>query len=258
MKGRFHLLVWLRPAAGGLVLVVLCGCATVMRSSYDCRPCYGAEPLHRVTVLWLSKPLVPPRPTGVPRAKPPPRVTHEQRLTVSRPAHVPRRQANREPTQDRPSTASHDYVENDRIVLPREYADGNGSAFTNEDLARLVVFYEEVYGVDRFLIAAVMRAESNFNRYAISPTGARGFMQLMPETARSLGVADSFDPAQNIAGGTLYLAKQIREFNELSLALAAYNAGPEAVRKHGGIPPYRETQDFVQRVTFYYQHYAGK
>lgn len=201
---------------------------------------------------------MPPRPTGVPRAKPPPRVTHEQRLTVPQPAYVPHRQAHREPTRTRPSADSCDYVKYDRIVLPREYVDGNGNTFTNEDLSRLIVFYEKVYGVDRFLITAVMQAESDFNRYAISPAGARGFMQLMPETARSLGVVDCFDPAQNIAGGTLYLAKQIREFNDLSLALAAYNAGPEAVRKYGGIPPYRETRQFVQRVTFSYQHYAGR
>jgi len=143
-------------------------------------------------------------------------------------------------------------------VLPREYVQGSRNEFTNEDVARLTVFYERVYGIDRFLIAAVMKAESNFDPYAVSPAGARGIMQLMPETARSLGVVDSFDPVQNIAGGTLYLAKQLREFNDLSLALAAYNAGPEAVRRHGGIPPYRETQDFVQKVTFHYRRYAGR
>jgi soluble lytic murein transglycosylase-like protein len=136
---------------------------------------------------------------------------------------------------------------------------GSRNEFTNEDVARLTVFYERVYGVDRFLITAVMKAESDFDPYAISPAGARGIMQLMPETAKSLGVVDCFDPAQNIAGGTLYLATQLRAFNgDLSLALAAYNAGPEAVRKCGGIPPYRETRNFVQRVTSYYQHYAGK
>jgi soluble lytic murein transglycosylase-like protein len=149
-------------------------------------------------------------------------------------------------------------VEHDRIVLPREYAHGSRNEFTNEDVVWLIVFYEKIYGLDRFLIAAVMKAESDFDPYAISPAGARGIMQLMPEAASSLGVADSFDPVQNIAGGALYLARQLREFNDLSLALAAYNAGPEAVRKYGGIPPYRETRDFVQRVTFYYRRYAGK
>jgi soluble lytic murein transglycosylase-like protein len=144
-------------------------------------------------------------------------------------------------------------------VVPREYARTTAGTLTAEDLARLIVFYENIYGVDRFLTAALIRAESNFDPYAVSPKGARGLMQLMSETATSLGVADCFDPAQNIAGGTLYLATQLRAFNgDLSLALAGYNAGPEAVRKYGGIPPYRETQDFVQRVTFYYRRYAGK
>jgi len=119
-------------------------------------------------------------------------------------------------------------VKYDRIVLLQEYTDGNGNVSTNEDIDRLIVFYEEVYGIGQPLIAAVMRAESDFNCYALSPAGARGLMQLMQETTTSPGVADSFDHAQNIAGGTLYLAKHIRVFNDLSLALAAYNAGPEA------------------------------
>lgn len=85
----------------------------------------------------------------------------------------------------------------DRIVLPREYVYGNGNAFTNEDLARLIVFYEKVYGADRLLIAAVMQAESDFNRYAVSLAGTRGLMQ---ETAGSLGVADSFDPRPEYRG----------------------------------------------------------
>lgn len=195
------------------------------------------------------------------RDKAAPARTYQQRRTV-RPVpqqgYVQYRQASREPTQSRPRAASYDYVEHDRIVLPREYAHGSRNEFTNEDVVWLIVFYEKIYGLDRFLIAAVMKAESDFDPYAISPAGARGIMQLMPEAASSLGVADSFDPVQNIAGGALYLARQLREFNDLSLALAAYNAGPEAVRKYGGIPPYRETRDFVQRVTFYYRRYAGK
>jgi soluble lytic murein transglycosylase-like protein len=144
-------------------------------------------------------------------------------------------------------------------VVPREYAQTIAGTLTDEDLARLVVFYENVYGVNRFVTAAVIKAESNFDPYAVSPKGARGLMQLMPETAKSLGVADCFDPAQNIAGGTLYLATQLRAFNgDLSLALAAYNAGPEAVRKYCGIPPFRETQEFVQRVTYHYRRYADQ
>jgi soluble lytic murein transglycosylase-like protein len=258
---RFQLVALSLPAATGLVAVVMCGCVTVTGVGYDSRPCYGHAPIRPAAVPW--PPRVPPHVVAeASRDKAAPaRIYQQQRPVrpVPQQAYVQYRQVSREPTQSRPPAVSYDYVEHDRIVLPREYVQGSRNGFTNEDVARLTVFYERVYGVDRFLIAAVMKAESDFDPYAVSPAGARGIMQLMPETARSLGVANSFDPAQNIAGGTLYLAMQLRAFNgNLSLALAAYNAGPEAVRRHGGIPPYRETQDFVQRVTFYYRHYAGR
>ena len=258
---RFQLLALSLPAATGLVAVVMCGCVTVTGVGYDSRPCYGYAPIRPVAVPWPPQ-MPPPVVAEAPRDKAAPARTYQQRRTV-RPvpqqAYVQYRQVSREPTQSRPPAVSYDYVEHDRIVLPREYVQGSRNGFTNEDVARLTVFYERVYGVDRFLIAAVIKAESDFDPYAVSPAGARGIMQLMPETARSLGVANSFDPAQNIAGGTLYLAMQLRAFNgDLSLALAAYNAGPEAVRRYGGIPTYRETQDFVQRVTFYYRRYAGR
>lgn len=104
------------------------------------------------------------------------------------------------------------------------------------------------YGVDPTLVAAVARAESSFNPRAISEAGAKGLMQLMDATARQLGVADSFDPEQNVDGGTKFLGEMMRRFGKPELALAAYNAGPGAVSKHGGIPPYRETQTYVKRV----------
>ena len=255
---RFQLLALFLSAATGLVSVVICGCATVTGFGYDSRPCYGYAPIRHAAVPWPPQ-APPPVVAETPRDRAAPARTYQQRRPVPEQKNVQYRQASREPTQSRPHTASYDYVEHDRIVLPREYVQGSRNEFTNEDVARLTVFYERVYGIDRFLIAAVMKAESNFDPYAVSPAGARGIMQLMPETARSLGVANSFDPAQNIAGGTLYLAMQLRAFNgDLSLALAAYNAGPEAVRKYGGVPPFRETQDFVQRVTFYYRRYAGR
>jgi soluble lytic murein transglycosylase-like protein len=108
------------------------------------------------------------------------------------------------------------------------------------------------YKMDRALIKAVIKAESNFNHQAVSPKGARGLMQLMPTTAAQLQVQDSFHPEKNIEGGVRYLRYLLQRFNgNLSLALAAYNAGEKAVTRHGGIPPYRETQNYVQRVQSY-------
>jgi cell wall-associated NlpC family hydrolase len=104
------------------------------------------------------------------------------------------------------------------------------------------------YGVSPRLLAAVAKVESGYNPQAVSKVGARGLMQLMPSTAKGLGVDDAFDPEQAILGGAKLLAHNLREFKSLPLALAAYNAGGGAVHKYGGIPPFAETQAYVPKV----------
>jgi soluble lytic murein transglycosylase len=116
----------------------------------------------------------------------------------------------------------------------------------------------EKWGVDPVLVRAVIKAESNFNPDAVSRAGARGLMQLMPETALLMGVKDINDPAENVEGGVRYLRKLLKSFHwDVTLALAAYNAGEAAVRKHGGIPPFTETVNFVKRVLSNWKSYRS-
>ncbi|HQG65352.1 MAG: lytic transglycosylase domain-containing protein [Smithella sp.] len=115
------------------------------------------------------------------------------------------------------------------------------------------------FNLDSALIKAIIKAESNFNHRAVSPVGAQGLMQLMPKTASSLNVDDSFHPEKNIEGGARYLRYLLNVYKgNLSLALAAYNAGEKAVAKYNySIPPYRETQNYVRRVLSFYREYSN-
>jgi soluble lytic murein transglycosylase-like protein len=117
------------------------------------------------------------------------------------------------------------------------------------DLHQMLLKAGGEHNLDVDLLASLVKAESGGNAHAVSRTGARGLMQLMPGTAAALGVEDSFKPEQNVRGGTAYLDELLTRYHDqLALALAAYNAGPLAVDKYHGIPPYRETQAYVARV----------
>jgi len=137
----------------------------------------------------------------------------------------------------------------DPAVSPAVSAPGAHSSLTTTDLREMLARAGIAHNIDIDLLASVVKAESNGNARAVSHAGAQGLMQLMPGTAASLGVSDSFQPEQNVGGGSAYLDSLLTRYRDnLALALAAYNAGPEAVEKYHGIPPYRETRAYVARV----------
>ena len=119
----------------------------------------------------------------------------------------------------------------------------------NGDFNDIINSAAKKYNISSSIIKSVIKAESNFNPTVVSTAGAMGLMQLMPETARALKVDDAFDPLQNIEGGVRYLKDMLEKFGgNLELALAAYNAGPGNVVKYGGIPPFKETQSYVNKI----------
>jgi soluble lytic murein transglycosylase-like protein len=123
------------------------------------------------------------------------------------------------------------------------------TAPTKEEMHEMLAHAGEKHNIDEDLLASVVRAESGGQVRAISRTGAKGLMQLMPGTAIAMGVDDAFRPEQNISGGTAYLDSLLTRYHDnVALALAAYNAGPGAVDKYHGMPPYRETREYVARV----------
>ena len=136
-------------------------------------------------------------------------------------------------------------------TIPDAIAPAQSAAFVSaqQDVPTLLAHAATAHHIDVDLLASVVRAESGGNPRAVSRAGAQGLMQLMPSTAATLGVDDSFVPSQNVAGGTAYLDALLTRYHDnLALALAAYNAGPEAVDRYHGIPPYPETRHYVARI----------
>ena len=135
----------------------------------------------------------------------------------------------------------------------------DSAKISRDEINDLISKYSDKNGLDEDFVKAVINQESGFNPNATSKCGAMGLMQLMPSTAEGLGVKNAYDAEQNIEGGTKYLKGLMDRFNnDKSLALAAYNAGPNAVKKYGGMPPYAETQNYVKSILSKYDRMKGE
>lgn len=145
-------------------------------------------------------------------------------------------------------TEDFDYTLTNKV----SYSSDSSDLSCSKSLQEIFENAASTYQIPLNLLKAVAKAESDFDPNCTSSSGAMGIMQLMPETAKSLGVTDAYDPEQNIMAGAKYLAENLKRYNgDKELALAAYNAGPGAVKKYNGIPPYKETQNYVKKVLAY-------
>lgn len=143
-------------------------------------------------------------------------------------------------------------------ILDASITDMNGETASRGEINQLIEEYSNKNGLDADFVRAVIKQESGFNPKATSHCGAQGLMQLMPGTAKGLGVTNSLDAEQNVKGGTKMLANLLKTYGgDKELALAAYNAGGGAVKKYGGIPPYAETQRYVKNVLSMYGKFKG-
>lgn len=157
-----------------------------------------------------------------------------------------------------PSFASYVSQAMNEPAQPAPSAPAGPAMVPPAQLERLIKVNGDAAGVDPALIKAIIANESAFDPQATSKTGAQGLMQLEPETAAGVGVTDAYDPAQNIFGGTRYIKGLLERFHgDVRLAVAAYNAGPGAVAKYGDVPPYAETQNYVQNVLESYKKYSA-
>lgn len=159
------------------------------------------------------------------------------------------------PTIKKPLTNNNNTVTTPSGNTPIDGIPNTGVLKCSDELNQYFKEASETYGVDLKLLKCIAYAESSFDPTSTSRSGAMGIMQLMPKTAEGLGVQDAYDPRQNILGGANYISIQLERFNgNIELALAAYNAGPGAVQKYGGIPPYEETQNYVKKIMNIYNN----